>query len=150
VGLRYLSSWDTTYIFEYYRNGQGYSDHEYEDYFTVIENGFDQYLNTSSQALISKSKASAARYNQQAAMKNYLYLKISQKDPFDILYFVPAITFIYNMGDKSASITPQLTYMPVTNFTIDLKTGFLIGESKTEYGEKINTAKVVLSIRYYF
>ena len=150
LGIRYLSSQDTTYIFEYYRNGQGYTDWEYEQYLTLIENGFDQYINTSSQTLISKSKTYAAHYNQQAAMKNYLYLKISQKDPFDILYFVPAITFIYNMDDKSASITPQLTYTPVTNFTIDLKTGFLLGESKTEYGEKINTAKVVLSIRYYF
>jgi len=83
-------------------------------------------------------------------MRDYLYLKVSQKDPFDILYFVPAITVVYNMEDQSASITPQLTYSPLTNLTVDLKTGFLIGKNKTEYGEKINNAKVVLSIKYYF
>jgi hypothetical protein len=54
------------------------------------------------------------------------------------------------MQDQSASITPQFTYTPLTNFTIDLKTGVLLGGSKTEYGEKINTAKAVLSLKYYF
>ncbi len=150
LGLRYLSSRDTTYIFEYYRNGQGYSAQEYENYLTFIERGYDHYLNTSSTAAISKSRAYSVSYNQQAAMKDYLYLKISQKDPFDILYFVPAITFLYNMDDQSAYVTPQLTYTPMTNFIIDLKTGILLGESKTEFGEKINKAKVILSFRYYF
>ena len=150
LGLRYLSSQDTTYIFEYYRNGQGYSAREYENYLTFIETGFDQYLNTLSQTSISKSKTLSAYYNQQAAMRDYLYLKVSQKDSFDILYFVPAITFIYNMTDQSASITPQINYSPLTNLILDLKTGFLIGEGKTEYGEKINSVKIVLSIKYYF
>ncbi|MBU8848905.1 MAG: hypothetical protein KOO64_05145 [Desulfobacterales bacterium] len=150
LGLRYLSSQDTTYILEYYRNGQGYSGQEYENYLAFIERGYDQYLNTSSKAAISKSKTYAAYYNQQAVMRDYLYLKVSQKDPFDILYFVPAITFIYNLDDKSVSITPQVTYSPLTNLTLDLKTGFLLGKSKTEYGEKINNAKILLSIKYYF
>ncbi|WP_299981248.1 hypothetical protein [Desulfobacula sp.] len=150
LGLRYLSSRDTTYIFEYYRNGQGYSAREYDNYLSLIERGFDQYLNTSSQTLISQSKTMSVYYNQQAAMRDYLYLKVSQKDPFDLLYFVPAITLIYNMTDQSASITPQITYSPLTNLTLDLKTGLLLGESRTEYGEKINKAKIVLSIQYYF
>ncbi len=150
LGLRYLSSRDTTYIFEYYRNGQGYSAREYKKYLTFIKTGFDQYLNTSSQASISKSRTVSAYYNQQAAMRGYLYLKVSQKDPFDILYFVPAITFVYNISDQSASITPQFTYSPLTNLTLDLKTPFLMGESKTEYGEKMNKTKFVISIKYFF
>ena len=150
LGLRYLSNQDTTYILEYYRNGQGYSGREYDNYLTFIEKGYDQYLATSSKTSILKSKTYAAYYNQQAAMKDYLYLKISQKDPFDILYFVPAITFVYNINDQSASIIPQVTYSPLTNCSLDLKTGFLLGKSKTEYGEKINKAKIDLSITYYF
>ena len=150
LGLRYLSSQDTTYILEYYRNGQGYSPREYENYFSLIERGFEQFSNTSDKTLISTSKTYSPYYNQQAAMRDYLYLKISQKDPFDILYFVPAITFIYNMNDQSASITPQMTYSPLTNLTLEFKTAFLLGESKTEYGEKINKAKIILSVQYYF
>jgi len=150
LGLRYLSNQDTTFILEYYRNGEGYSAQEYENYLTFIERGYDQYLNSYSKTDISKSKTYAAPYNQQAAMKNYLYLKISQKDPFDILCFVPAITIIYNMNDQSWVTTPQISYSPVTNFTIGLKTGFLIGDHKTEYGEKISKAKIILSIQYFF
>ncbi len=92
----------------------------------------------------------AAYYNQQAATKDYLYLKISQKEPFDILYFVPGIICIYNLNDQSASITPYLTYSPLTNLTMEIKTGFLFGGDKTEYGEKINKAKIELSMQYYF
>jgi len=33
---------------------------------------------------------------------------------------------------------------------LDLKAGFLLGKSKTEYGEKINNNKIVFSIKYYF
>jgi hypothetical protein len=54
------------------------------------------------------------------------------------------------MDDQSAAITPRITYTGWTNFILDLKTRFLIGENKTEYGEKINTAKIVLSLTYYF
>jgi preprotein translocase subunit SecB len=150
LGLRYLSNMETTYILEYYHNGEGYTANEYEDYFRFIERGYYQYLNTSNKTAISKSKKYAALYNKQAAMRDYIYLKISQKDPFDILYFTPAIIFIYNVDDQSASITPQIIYSPVTNLTLDLKAAFLTGKSKTEYAEKINRAKVVFSIRYYF
>ncbi|MCP4669753.1 MAG: hypothetical protein GY857_00480 [Desulfobacula sp.] len=135
---------------EYYRNGQGYSSREYKNYLKFIESGFNQYLNTSNKAAILKSKTMAAYYNQQAVMKDYLYLKISQKEPFDILYFVPGIIFIYNINDQSTSITPYLTYSPLTNLTLEIKTGFLFGGSKSEYGEKINRARLELSIQYYF
>ncbi|MCK5311463.1 MAG: hypothetical protein KAJ62_05110, partial [Desulfobacteraceae bacterium] len=149
-GLRYLSSLETTYILEYFHNGEGYTGNEYKDYLKFIERGYDQYLATSSKTAISKSKKYGAYYNQQAAMRDYIYLKISQKDPFDILYFTPAITFIYNINDQSTSVTPGITYSPITNLTLDLKAGFLFGKNKTEYNEKINKAKVVFSVKYYF
>jgi len=150
LGLRYLSDMETTYILEYFHNGEGYTGKEYESYLKFIETGYKQYLNTTSKTAIFKSKKYAAWYNQQAAMKDYIYLKISQKDSFNILYLTPSITFIYNINDQSASITPGITYSPVTNLTLDLKAGFLFGKSNTEYNEKINKAKVVVSIRYYF
>jgi hypothetical protein len=150
VGLRYLSSRETTYILEYYRNGQGYTAQEYRDYLSLIEKGYNEYLITADKTSIAKSKTYAADYNQQTAMKDYLYVKISQKDAFNTLYLIPSITGVYNMDDQSAVITPRITYTGWTNFILDLKTRFLIGENKTEYGEKINTAKIVLSLTWYF
>lgn len=150
LGLRYLSRHETTCILEYYRNGQGYTAREYEKYLAFIEKGYDRYIQTSDNASISKSKAYGSHYNQQTAMRDYLYLKIFQKDAFDIVYFVPAITFVYNLEDHRGSITPQVTYTPLGNFKVDLKTGFLLGNRKTEYGEKINNAGIVFSINCYF
>ncbi|MCK5100408.1 MAG: hypothetical protein KAR45_20025, partial [Desulfobacteraceae bacterium] len=77
LGLRFLSNMETTYILEYYHNGEGYTADEYENYLTFIERGYDQYLNFSNKAGILKSKKYAAFYNQQAAMRDYIYLKIS-------------------------------------------------------------------------
>ena len=46
LGLRYLSSRDTTYILEYYRNGQGYSSQEMLDFFSFADKGYNLYTNT--------------------------------------------------------------------------------------------------------
>ncbi len=151
LGIRYLTSHDTTYIFEYYRNGQGYTSDEMEDYFALIEDGYQKYINSQSMAKLSKSRQYGSRfYNQQTAMKDYLYLKVSQKEPFDILYFTPSVACIYNINDKSASITPQITYAPITNLELDLKATFLLGKDHTEFGEKLNDYKIYASVKYYF
>ncbi len=151
LGIRYLTSHDTTYIFEYYRNGQGYTSDEMEDYFALIEDGYQEYINSQSMAKLSKSRQYGSQfYNQQTAMKDYLYLKVSQKEPFDILYFTPSIACIYNINDKSASITPQITYAPITNLELDLKATFLLGKDHTEFDEKLNDYKIYASVKYYF
>lgn len=150
LGLRYLTKTETTYILEYYHNGQGYTEQEFKNYFQYIENAYEQYLNTSSISGISKSRQYAGFYNKQAAMRDYIYLKISQKDPFDILYLTPSLTMIYNVNDNSGLVTPGAAYSPVDNLDLDLKAGFLWGKRQTEYNEKINAAKIEFSITYYF
>ena len=75
---------------------------------------------------------------------------MSQKEPFDIFYFTPAVTCIFNINDKSASIMPQITYTPITNLELDLKAMLLLGGGRTEYGEKTNGHKIMTAVRYYF
>ena len=151
LGIRYLTSRDTTYIFEYYRNGQGYTSDEMKDYFTLIEDGYQEYINSQNMAKLTQSRQYGSQfYNKQTVMRDYLYLKVSQKEPFDILYFTPSVTCLYNINDKSASITPQITYTPITNLELDLKATFLLGKDYTEYGEKMNDYKIVAAARYYF
>ena len=55
LGIRYLSTQDTTYILEYYRNGTGYSRSEMEDYFSLINNGYDLYLAKGNNSLLKKA-----------------------------------------------------------------------------------------------
>jgi len=151
LGIRYLSGYDTTYIFEYYRNGQGYTSDEMKDYFTLIEDGYQDYINSQNMAKLSKSREYGSQfYNKQTVMKDYLYLKVSQKEPFNILYFTPSVTCLYNINDKSGSIMPQIIYTPVTNLELELKTTFLLGKDYTEFGEKLNDYKIYAAVKYYF
>ncbi len=151
LGIRYLTSHDTTYIFEYYRNGQGYTRDEIQDYFALIEAGYQDYISSGSMADLGTSRQYGSQfYNKQTVMKDYLYLKVSQKEPFDILYFTPSVACIYNINDKSGSITPQITYTPITNLEFELKATFLLGKDYTEFGEKLNDYKVYAAVKYYF
>jgi hypothetical protein len=80
-------------------------------------------------------------------MRDYLYLRISQKEPFDILYITPAITTILNLDDRSFSLSPELVYDGITNLELRLKGTVLVGDSFSEYGEKPNDARLELRVR---
>ncbi|MBE9504687.1 MAG: hypothetical protein IME96_10975 [Proteobacteria bacterium] len=83
-------------------------------------------------------------------MRDYLYLRISQKEPFDILYFTPSVTGIFNINDKSFSVAPELLYSGITNLELRFKAAFIAGKRETEYGEKQNDYKIELRARYHF
>jgi len=150
IGMRYLTVKDTTYILEYYRNGTGFSPAEMRDYFTFINNGYDIYVSTGSDALLKTANMIASNYGRPNPMKDYLYLRVSQKEPFDILYFTPSITGILNLSDKSFSLSPEFLYAGITNLELRLKASFISGDSLTDYGEKQNDYKVEFRARYYF
>lgn len=151
IGIRYLTEHETTYIVEYYRNGTGFTVNEMKDYFEFINKGYDSYISTGSNALLKTAlNVTEVNYGRINPMRNYLYARISQKEPFDILYFTPAVTGILNMDDRSFSLSPELLYIGITNLELRLKTVFIAGERKSEYGEKPNDCRAELRIRYYF
>ena len=148
LGLRYLTSLDTTFIFEYYHNGTGLSRSAMKDYFSFI----DMVYQSSGEVTLLRRTAQTAKesYGRMNPMRDYIYLRISQKEPFNILYFTPAVTGIFNINDKSFSLSPELSYSAVTNLELRLKTTFLIGDTYTEYGEKASDYRLEFRIRYYF
>lgn len=77
-------------------------------------------------------------------------VRVSQKEPFDILYFTPAITTIVNLRDSSFSLAPELLYTGITNLELRLKGTALVGSGRSEYGEKPNDARIELRVRWYF
>jgi hypothetical protein len=83
-------------------------------------------------------------------MKDYLYLRVTQKEPFNILYFTPAITTIMNLSDRSFSISPELLYTGFTNWEFRLKGFAIVGPKGTDFGEKQNDYRIELRVRYYF
>jgi hypothetical protein len=151
VGVRYLSVVDTTYILEYYHNGTGFTEGQMKDYYAFIDAGHEAFLASGDDSLLRRAaRLTQGRYGGMNPMRNYLYLRISQKEPFDILYFTPAVTAIVNTDDASFSVSPELLYTGITNLELRLKGTVLAGEALSEYGEKQNDYRIALRARYYF
>ena len=151
LGLRYLSDKDLTTIVEYYRNGTGYTEAQTSDFYSLIDAGLRQLASTANDALLRKAaQVSQGGYGRANAMEQYLYLRVSQKEPFDIVYFTPSLTAIVNLDDQSYSLTPELLYTGVTNLDLRLRATWLTGGSGTEFGEKQNARRLELMARFYF
>jgi hypothetical protein len=151
VGIRYLTEKDTTYIFEYYHNGTGFTSHEMRDFFSFVVKGYDSYLMSGNDTVLKKASGIAkGNYGRMNPMKDYVYLRVSQKELFDILYFTPSVTGILNVKDSSFSLSPELMYTGITNLELRLKAVFINGEQFSEYGEKQNDYRVEARARYYF
>lgn len=150
-GVRYLTAGDITYIVEYYHNGGGIDADDAENFYRLVDRAYETFLSTGDNFPIDKA-SSVSRNTLATAkpMRDYLYFRASWKEPFDILYFTPALTAIVNLNDKSFSLTPELAYKPITNLELRLRSALLTGSRHTEYGEKQNDYKIELRARYYF
>jgi hypothetical protein len=150
LGLRYLTERDTTWIVEYYRNGAGYTEQEMRDYFTFVHNAQAQFLATNDATPLQRARSAETSYARANPMRRYLYLRVSQKEPFDILYFTPSLTVIQNLDDGSRSLSPELLYTGITNLELRLRLFFLSGGRLSDFGEKQNDQRLELRARYYF
>ncbi|MBI4753994.1 MAG: hypothetical protein HY778_00910 [Betaproteobacteria bacterium] len=154
LGLRYLTEKDTTIIAEYYRNGTGYTENQARDFYRLVDNGLSQFQTSGSDALLQRalavSQGGQGGYGRPNAMQRTLYLRVSQKEPFDIVYFTPSITLIANLDDGSRSVTPELLYTGITNLDLRLRFMLLTGGANTEFGEKQNSRRVEVMARVYF
>jgi hypothetical protein len=151
IGIRHLTTFDLTTILEYYHNGTGFNAHEMRTYNRFIHSGYDLYQSTGtdSQLVVAKN-LNKGSYGGINSMEDYLYLRLSQKEPLDILYFTPAVTVMANLNDRSYSLTPELLYTGITNLELRLRAGFILGARETEYGEKQNDFRFEFRAGYYF
>jgi hypothetical protein len=147
LGLRYLSENETTYILEYFSNGAGYSENELADYYQLVHTA-DETNNT---ALLDLARELGAKaYLRRNVGQQYLYLRVSHKEPFDFLYFTPAVTAITNLEDQSFSVAPEMIYTGFNNLEMRLKGTWLQGRKLTEFGEKQNDNRIEFRARYFF
>lgn len=151
LGTRFLTRTDITFIFEYYKNARGLSTSDFAEYYLEIDDAYKLYLETGESDLIEQIKESTEpAFRSFASMREYLYLRISKKEPFDILYLTPSITAIYNLGDTSFSFAPELIYSPLTNLEFRAKISLFFGKSGSDFGEKQNKFRLEFRGRYYF
>jgi hypothetical protein len=149
AGLRYLTERDTTSIVEYYHNGLGYSEGQMDDFYGFVDGIFGSPP-VGGNAIQNAINLYRAGYGRPNAMRNYLYAQVTQKEPFDVLYFSPAITAMVNLDDHSFQVTPELLYTGVKDFEFRLRLYALVGGTATEFGEKANSRRLELRVRYYF
>lgn len=145
LGLRYLSERETTVIAEYYRNGGGYTEDELRRFFELVRAAAG---NPALRRIASQ--AASGGYTRPNPMRDYVYLRVSQKEPFDILYFTPAVTAIVNADDGSYTVIPELVYTGFTNVELRLRAQWNLGGRLTEYGEKVVDSRVELRARLFF
>jgi len=132
-------------------NGAGFSESELERFYQLVADANTQLLNTGTDTLFQIAKnISNMGYGSPQVGRNYLYLKINQKDPFDILYFTPGLIAMLNLDDRSYSVSPEMLYTGFTNWEIRLRYTFLGGDDFTEFEEKQNENKLELRVRHYF
>jgi hypothetical protein len=149
--MRHLSERDTTTILEYYRNGPGLTESEMQSFVQFVDNAYAQYLATGDDTALQRAQnALRGGYGQPNPGRSYLYLRVSQKEPFDILYFTPALTVIANADDGSTSITPELLYSGFKNIELRLRGVFLTGGAGTEFGERQASTRIEFRARLYF
>jgi hypothetical protein len=150
LGLRYLTQNDTTWIAEYYRNGTGYGSQEMRDWFTAAHSASAQYEATGDAAALARARTVQGSYARPNSMSRYLYLRASQKEPFDILYFTPSVTAIVNLSDRSYSLAPELLYTGFANVELRARFFFIHGGRLSEFGEKQNSRRLELRARLSF
>jgi hypothetical protein len=151
LGLRYLTESDITTIIEYYYNGIGFSESELKGFYRFFADANTQWLDSITDAFSPKVQNLSVMGNESpGAGRHYLYLKINQKDPFDLLYFTPSVIAIVNLDDQSCSITPEVLYTGFTNFEIRLRYTMSGGDKWTEFQEKQNKNKFEFRVRYFF
>ena len=151
LGMRYLTEGQTTYIAEYYHNGPGFSEAETASFYHFADNAVAQYQATGNDELLQRAQfMSQGAYGGPNPMRNYLYFRASQQDAFGIVYFIPAVTLMANLGDQSFSLTPELLYTGINNLELRARVYLLHGDRLSDFGSKQNTSKLEVYARYYF
>lgn len=151
LGLRYLTENDITTIVEYYHNDSGYTEHEQDRFYQLLSDADLLYQATGDDSLYSQARSvSQGGYSQPQSGRNYLYTRVTQKEPFDWLYCTPGFTAIINLDDASYSFSPETVYTGFTNWEMRLRLSLLGGATFSDYGEKQNEQKLELRVRYFF
>jgi hypothetical protein len=147
VGTRYLAPINTTFIVEYLHTGGGHVKREMDAYYNAIENARQSADPTDRRMVI---KNGAQYYGGQFTMTDYLYLKASYPDPFNIVYLTPAVYAIVNINDGSLMGGAEGTYTRFRRMGFTFRYVAFAGGARSEYGMKQAQHKIELRFRSVF
>ncbi|MCK4858420.1 MAG: hypothetical protein KAT58_10655 [candidate division Zixibacteria bacterium] len=146
-GIRYLTNLNTTIIAEYYHDNRGLSESEFRDLLGFLR---DRVASGDSEIVTQTRIDFTSRFQTRTFMRDYLYVKVSQPEPFSWLYSSIGAFTIYNLDDNSFTLSAQLGYKPFTNFEFLLWPTVLSGDDNSEYGSRQLEGKVEMWLRWFF
>jgi hypothetical protein len=151
LGLRYLNALDTTFILEYYHRGSGYDRGELEDLFAFQDAAVDRWQASGDTAEVERAQQDPRSYfSERNPGRDYGYLKVSRKEPFDLLDVTPWIALMASLQDGSFNVQPGLTWTPLTDLELNFRVAVPVGPADTEFGEKPDACRPEVWVRYYF
>ena len=151
VGMRYLTERNTTFIADYYRNGNGYTAERMETFFELVDRAHDSVTTTSDDRLLTLARrASEAGYGRIHPGRHYVYGRVTQPDALGVLYLTLGASAIVNAADGSHSLLPEVQYKATENLELRWLANIQRGGTWTEFGEKPGDLRMELRIRYYF
>ena len=145
-GTRILFETNTTLIIEYLHNDAGLNTEQMKSFFDAVESAISD--NPDLLPVIKQYQSES--FGSQFLMKDYLYAKVSQPEPFGWLYSSIGAFVICNLNDNSLSLSAQLSYRPFTNFEVFLWPTVLIGDDNSEYGSRQSEGKIEIWLRWFF
>lgn len=148
IGARYLTESEVTVIGELYRNGTGVGEDALARFYALLDQAFAAGGSQALQAL-ARSLAQSG-YGRANPGRNYAYLRVSAKDPFDWLYVSPSVTSIVNLDDRSYQLTFEVLYTGWQNVELRLRGIVTRGNGGSEFGEKPAAQRVELRLQRYF
>jgi hypothetical protein len=147
LGTRYLTERGTTVIAEYYHTPFGLSRSEYRDAVDFLQRRID----SGDPALLREAGSVISEvFRTRTVMQDYLYLKVTQPEPFGWLYTSVSVFTIYNLEDRSFILSPLVAYKPYTNFEFLVWPTLFRGSTETELRSRQFRRKIEVWTRFYF
>lgn len=151
IGLRWQAPTDTTVIVEYLHNATGLTAREFADGLDAIARAGDRLAAGLPPAPGDEVARRLARaYQRPQPLRDYLYLRISHKEPWNLLYVTPALTAIVDAANGSATIQPEIVYTGFTDVELRLRAQLNIGERDSDFGARAARGRVELRLRAFF
>ncbi|WP_114376831.1 hypothetical protein [Elioraea thermophila] len=151
VGLRWQAPTDTTVILEYLHNGTGIRPQEFADALALIDRAGDRLEAGLPPAPGDEVARRLARaYQRPQPLRDYLYLRVSHKEPWGLLYVTPAFTAIVDAANGSATLQPEVSYTGFTNLELRLRAQATVGERESDFGARAARARVEFRLRAFF
>ena len=150
LGTRYRTAEDITLILEYYHNGLGNEKEQQQQFYRCVHQAWE----SDDQELIDRlpigRDLDKGPFSKPNPMRRYMNFRVWWEEPRNLLYLTPGLQVLYNLDDRSFSVSPEASYTGWEDLELRLRATVPVGDELTEWGEKPNQYKVELRLRYYF